>query len=132
MKQRLNDSGVGGRQIGGIQTDSTHKYFNHGKLLSSTVYCGRIRRWTPVLFTVIFGESVEHYRCHFVALLKSLDASLEHDGIFDEAAAQVVDYSAAQREGFIQAYVHVRGKSSDSTEDTVFVMRIYGLYSCFI
>jgi len=147
MRRILRQSMVGvGRDAAmgncGIVSDLTYSFFHDRrvKLMSSHVYNSILDRWVPVIMTVIFGETEEHYRLHFVELLKSMvgggghrifaeenDDDVEErrpddigpcdDWKWQYAFAQVVDFSKAQLQGFVQAYVEVVGPMKPMVSD---------------
>lgn len=101
-----------GRVQAGVITDVTHSFFKAGFLLSSSVYCNLLHRWVPVLYTWMYGQTAAHHVQHFVVLI---DGILELDVSYDEQnrlMAQVVDFSNAQKNAFIQAYQICRTKNN--------------------
>ena len=105
----LDRDPIYGRRIGGILTDTTYDYFARGYLTSSSVYCAILHRWVPVLFTYSENIKTNHYKAHFSSLIKViLDKTREiqedEDNSWEELLAQVVDFTAAQREGFLLAF----------------------------
>lgn len=113
MKQALQDIRDNfGRKIGGVISDVTHSFFKAGFLLSSSVYCRILQRWVPVAFSWIYGQTAAHHVQHFVVLINGileLDLTYEEQ---NELMAQVIDYSIAQKNAFIQAYCLCRTNDS--------------------
>jgi hypothetical protein len=105
MSSVLKRKSNAGKDIPGIQTDVTYSFFRNGFLLSSCVYDFRIPRWIPILFTWIEGNTTAHYVPHFEIVLQWIseipDIGLED---FNLLAAQVMDFSTAQRNAFVTAY----------------------------
>ena len=76
---------------------------------NSSLYCPLLERWIPVLMTIILREDSTHYKEHFKYLFQWIDEYCEaetknHDNFY----AQVIDFSMAERRGFIDAYVEYK------------------------
>ncbi|KAJ7108282.1 hypothetical protein C8R44DRAFT_597626, partial [Mycena epipterygia] len=71
----------------GVITDGTHDFFKQGILLTSLVFSQVLFRWVVVLYTWIGNQDLEHHVPHFKQLV------------------QILDFSNAQRNGFIEAFV---------------------------
>ncbi|EGG01552.1 uncharacterized protein MELLADRAFT_92070 [Melampsora larici-populina 98AG31] len=76
-----------------------------GGLLSD--YCEPIKRWVPVLFTWLGGLSTEHYKIHFTVLLQQIQKTNMSDKNTGMMVEQVVNFSTAQKAGFVEAYMEV-------------------------
>lgn len=90
---------------GGLLSDVTYKFFANGYLLSTSMYHEDLRRWIPIQLTWLRGLSEEHYAVHFESLMKQLVNLPSHD--CETLVRQVVDFSMAQKNGFILAYMKV-------------------------
>ncbi|EGF97064.1 uncharacterized protein MELLADRAFT_88447 [Melampsora larici-populina 98AG31] len=90
---------------GGLLSDATYNFFASGYLLSTSMYHDDLRRWIPIQLTWLNGLTKNHYAAHFTTLMKQIrDADTEER---DTLVRQVVDFSAAQKNGFIMAYMKV-------------------------
>ncbi|EGG12287.1 uncharacterized protein MELLADRAFT_89213 [Melampsora larici-populina 98AG31] len=108
MKERLLTIDDDGRAYsGGLLTDVTYKLFATGYLCSTTMYDNDLCRWIPVLFTWLSGLSEAHYHAHFLQLMKMVKDAPITPPQRDSLIRTVVDFSAAQKNGFIQAYMDV-------------------------
>ncbi|EGG02591.1 uncharacterized protein MELLADRAFT_91258 [Melampsora larici-populina 98AG31] len=92
---------------GGLLSDVTYKFFQHGYLLSTSMYNSRIERWVPVLLTWLAGLETGHYKVHFVTLFNLINNKAKTDQQKKRLLDQVVDFSLAQKNGFIEAYMEV-------------------------
>ncbi|KAJ6530713.1 hypothetical protein B0H19DRAFT_1327962 [Mycena capillaripes] len=92
----------------GLVTDGCHDFFKQGILLTSLVFSQVVMRWAPVLFTWIGKLDERHHRSHFDQLVYVI-AKLCTRGLgyaFDERLySAVLNFSLAQRNGFISAFV---------------------------
>jgi hypothetical protein len=94
---------------GGLISDVTYWFFENGYLLTTSMFCKLLARWIPVQLTWIQGLSIPYYKAHFKTLFEHF---LIPDLTRDEQlllACQVVDFSLAQRDVFIKAYMEVFG-----------------------
>ncbi|KAJ7465661.1 hypothetical protein FB451DRAFT_1179136 [Mycena latifolia] len=94
----------------GVITDGTHDFFKHGILLTSLVFSQVLFRWVVVLYTWIGNQDQEHHLPHFKQLVEVI-AEICTSGLgfsFDDrvfSAWKILDFSNAQRNGFIDAFV---------------------------
>ncbi|KAJ3554223.1 hypothetical protein NP233_g12468 [Leucocoprinus birnbaumii] len=110
--------GVGGKpaSVRGHQSDGAHKFFKDDNeiLMTTSTYESLSKRWFPVLFSWMRGATAKHYKTHFAVFFegirKSLMASRPTDfnlTTLHHLFLHVVDFSHAQRNGFIQAYAEL-------------------------
>ncbi|KAJ7466286.1 hypothetical protein FB451DRAFT_1041007 [Mycena latifolia] len=92
----------------GVITDGTHDFFKHGILLTSLVFSQVLFRWVVVLYTWIGNQDQEHHLPHFKQLVEVI-AEICTSGLgfsFDDRVfSAILDFSNAQRNGFIDAFV---------------------------
>ncbi|EFP86465.1 uncharacterized protein PGTG_12421 [Puccinia graminis f. sp. tritici CRL 75-36-700-3] len=94
---------------GGLVSDVTYRFFENGYLLSTSMYVEEITRWVPVQLTWIRGLSAGYYRIHFATLFRQFLKPEITEVERDILVRNIVDFSLAQREGFIEAYGEVFG-----------------------
>ncbi|EGG05825.1 uncharacterized protein MELLADRAFT_87748 [Melampsora larici-populina 98AG31] len=106
-EQLVRRDALGKVYAGGLLSDVTYRFFHHGYLLTTSMYSEILHRWIPVQLTWMWGLEEAHYRAHFTTLLSQINAA---DLTFHESdllVQQVVDFSAAQKKGFVTAYMDV-------------------------
>jgi hypothetical protein len=75
-------------------------------LNNSSLYCPLLERWIPILITVILKEDKVHYKEHFKYLFQWIDDHCESETKnCDDFYAQVIDFSMAEKRGFIDAFI---------------------------
>lgn len=92
---------------GGLLSDVTYKFFANGYLLSTSMYHDDLRRWIPIQLTWLNGLTEENYASHFTTMMKQMRDAQLTDKDRDTLVRQVVDFSVAQKNGFIMAYMEV-------------------------
>ena len=92
---------------GGLISDVTYWYFENGYLLSTSMFCDDLHWWIPIQLTWMRGLSEEYYKIHFATLFRQFLAASITPAKRDTLVRQVVDFSSAQVEGFIAAYLEV-------------------------
>ncbi|EGG03668.1 uncharacterized protein MELLADRAFT_90035 [Melampsora larici-populina 98AG31] len=71
------------------------------------MYNEKLPRWIPILLSWLGGLSTLHYKTHFATLFKQIQKTDLSDREKRRLVKQVVDFSAAQKNGFIDAYMEV-------------------------
>ena len=92
---------------GGLLSDVTYKFFQNGYLLSTSMFCEQLGRWVPVQLSWIRGLSENYYKIHFAQLFRQTMIPSISKAERETLARQVVDFSMAQKEGFVNAYMEV-------------------------
>jgi hypothetical protein len=93
----------------GLVSDVTYWFFLKGYLLSTSMFCKELGRWVPVQLTWIRGLLENYYKIHFATLFSQFVKPEITKEERDILVCNIVDFSAAQREGFVEAYWHVFG-----------------------
>ncbi|EGF98702.1 uncharacterized protein MELLADRAFT_95453 [Melampsora larici-populina 98AG31] len=92
---------------GGLLSDVTYRFFDHGYLLTTSMYSDVMHRWVPIQLTWMWGLDEAHYEAHFTTLLEQISNTNLTYHERDLLAQQVVDFSLAQKKGFVSAYMKV-------------------------
>ena len=69
------------------------------------MYCPLLERWMPILITIILREDKIHYKEHFKYLFQWTDEKCKNENSSNNLYAQVIDFSMAERSGFVEAFV---------------------------
>ncbi|EFP89599.2 uncharacterized protein PGTG_15748 [Puccinia graminis f. sp. tritici CRL 75-36-700-3] len=93
----------------GLVSDVTYRFFRNGYLLSTSMYCEELARWVPIQLTWIRGLAEKYYERHFATLFRQFLRPDFTKAERDILVCNIVDFSAAQREGFVAAYWEVFG-----------------------
>ena len=99
---------------GRLLSDVTYKCFKNGYLLTTSMYCKELGQWILVQLSWMRGLSEQYYKIHFSTLFKKFKDKLINNEEAQTLCRQVVDFSAAQRNGFILAYMEVFNKADPS------------------
>ncbi|KAJ7719113.1 hypothetical protein B0H16DRAFT_1336930, partial [Mycena metata] len=96
--------------VNGLVSDAAHGFWldRNTLLIVSSVYEPlHLKCWVPAAISYSNGGTAEHYRIHFFELFLSIGQECDERGInmTDDMFANVVDFSLAERNGFILAFV---------------------------
>lgn len=89
----------------------TYKFFDNGYLFTTSMFDEVLMRWVPIMFSWIYGLEPAHHKVHFETLLREIQASDLNHSERNALVQQVVDFSNAQKKGFIEAYMGVFNES---------------------
>ncbi|KAI7951473.1 hypothetical protein MJO28_007157 [Puccinia striiformis f. sp. tritici] len=89
----------------GPVSDVTYRLFENGYLLSTLMYYDETARWIPMQLSWIRGLSVNYYKIHFALLFRQFNTVAFTQEERDTLAQNVVDFSLAQQQGFVDAYL---------------------------
>lgn len=83
MASQLVKEGVLDGPVNGLVTDATHSFFKdrEAKLVISSIYSPDLACWVPGIFSYTNGSTIQHYKCHFAALLQSIEHESHLRGI---------------------------------------------------
>ncbi|KAA1085799.1 hypothetical protein PGT21_050058 [Puccinia graminis f. sp. tritici] len=110
MRNRLLARDIDNRVYSsGLVSDVTYRFFRNGYLLSTSMYCSELARWVPIQLTWIRGLAEKYYQCHFSTLFRQYLGAQFTNTERDVLVRNIVDFSAAQREGFVASYWEVFG-----------------------
>ncbi|EGG09474.1 uncharacterized protein MELLADRAFT_95956 [Melampsora larici-populina 98AG31] len=107
MAQILVNEEDGIAYEGGLLSDVTYRFFENGYLLTTSMYLEKLERWVPILLSWINGLSQHHYKAHFKTLFVQIEQTSMSDEQKSRLTEQIVDFSLAQKSGFIEAYMDV-------------------------
>ncbi|KAJ7101594.1 hypothetical protein C8R43DRAFT_1167387 [Mycena crocata] len=107
--------------INGIVSDGAHSYFidRNALLLMSSAYCLDIDGWVPGIMSYTNGATQDHFFVHFFCLFETIAGYAEKQGIEirDSLFKNVVDFSDAERLGFVEAFVAFWRRRNDPRSD---------------
>ena len=96
----------------GILTDVTFKVFENFYLCTSSIFSTAVGRWVPILWTVLRNQREDDFADHFYHLFESLQEQDYDLKTIEDMMSGTVDFSQAQRAGFVSAYVRWRTRAS--------------------
>lgn len=90
----------------------TRLYLRHfsrlGVLMVTCAFSEESLRWKPVLFSWMFEPTIKAFRAHFLHLFRCIHSIISPESsneIADQYYGNVMEFSAFEREGFIQAFI---------------------------
>jgi hypothetical protein len=93
---------------GGLLSNVTYRFLKNGySLLSTSMFCEELSRWIPVQLSWIRSLRENYYKVHFAQLFCQTMIPAITLSECKTLARQVVDFSMAQKEGFVNAYMEV-------------------------
>ncbi|KAF9006826.1 hypothetical protein BDZ89DRAFT_893388, partial [Hymenopellis radicata] len=109
MRKQLVKELIETEAVNGLVSDGAHGWWRERNdiLIVSSAYSPRLHCWVPGIFSYSNGASAEHFQWHFYALFKSMDKHAKVEDLLLELRhfATVMDFSDAERRGFILALV---------------------------
>ncbi|TFK80602.1 hypothetical protein K466DRAFT_456005, partial [Polyporus arcularius HHB13444] len=119
LAELVKETVVTSEPVNGVVSDAAHGFWRQRNclLVVSSAYSRTLNCWIPGVLSYTNGATAEHYQHHFFALFKSIAqerARRGWDTSGDEHFGTVVDFSEAERLGFIAAFVQFR-QSQGST-----------------
>ncbi|KAH6876457.1 hypothetical protein BKA70DRAFT_1240161 [Coprinopsis sp. MPI-PUGE-AT-0042] len=106
--------------INGILTDAAHGWWKDrtNLLIVTSLFCTRLCHWVPTLFSYSNGATSKHYEVHFLALMESTAEICKEKGIELKPTffASVMDFSEAEYQGFILAFVAFWGARPENSK----------------
>ncbi|RPD52543.1 hypothetical protein L226DRAFT_433390, partial [Lentinus tigrinus ALCF2SS1-7] len=113
LSELVKETRMDSEPVNGIVSDAAHGYWvkRSDLLIISSGYSLSLRCWIPGIMSYSNGATSEHYRHHFLALFHSIARERMRRGFDtskDEEFGNVVDFSEAERNGFIDAFIEFR------------------------
>ncbi|KAJ7710864.1 hypothetical protein B0H17DRAFT_1190543 [Mycena rosella] len=110
MASKLVKATIEMEAVNGIFSDAAHGVWrekNSLLIVSSAFEPDGLKCWVPGLMSYANGDSVEHYRIHFFNLFLGIaeECASRYLEVTDALSANVLDFSTAERNGFILAYI---------------------------
>ncbi|KAF8185384.1 hypothetical protein BJ912DRAFT_852761, partial [Pholiota molesta] len=108
MRQQLFKENLLEGPINGMVNDGAHGWWRDcgAILMVTSSYCPLLNCWIPGVFSYTNGASAEHFKHHFRAVFQSIaeEAKARSIEVVDRFFAGVMDFSEAERLGFIDAF----------------------------
>ncbi|KAF9522542.1 hypothetical protein CPB83DRAFT_917241, partial [Crepidotus variabilis] len=121
MRSKLVSKNTLDEPINGLVNDAAHGFWKerNSLLMITSVYCPELFCWVPGLMSFTNGASTNHFKYHFMVLFERMAFEAEEQDIpvTDELFAGVMDFSEAERGGFIEGFVSFWLERSDNTRN---------------
>ncbi|KAI0071012.1 hypothetical protein K474DRAFT_1569608, partial [Panus rudis PR-1116 ss-1] len=123
MASQLIKDTISEEAVNGIVSDAAHGFWRERSsvLIVSSVYTPHLKCWVPILMSYADGTSSEHYKYHFLHLFRSIAKEAAKQGIevTDDLFSNVMDFSEAERNGFISAFAEfwLTSRGNSRTEE---------------
>ncbi|KAF9533317.1 hypothetical protein CPB83DRAFT_903260 [Crepidotus variabilis] len=110
---------VSDEPVNGFVNDAAHGWWGqkNSLLMVISAYSPTLHCWVPVLLSYTNGARGQHFLHHFLALFEGLavQASRMRIEVSDCLFAGVMDFSEAERDGFIRAFVRFWQRRPENT-----------------
>uniref|UniRef100_A0A0W0GEG3 Uncharacterized protein n=1 Tax=Moniliophthora roreri TaxID=221103 RepID=A0A0W0GEG3_MONRR len=109
MAECLVHANQSARGFASLVLDAAHGWFavSTSLLITSLIFCLTMQCWVPGIYSHKNGATAIHYKYHYLAMMQSARTIKSQLGgkIVDADFAGTVDFSKAQRLGFVETFV---------------------------
>ncbi|ESK81193.1 hypothetical protein Moror_2275 [Moniliophthora roreri MCA 2997] len=105
------------KELNGSVLDAAHGWFRvpASLLITTSIFSKSMQHWVPGIYSYSNGATAIHYEYHFLAMMRSMQVTKAQMGqvVVDRDFANTVDFSEAQRLGFIEAFIRFWKEDKD-------------------